>query len=54
VTAVPVIIVSDTHLSPAAPEAEANWDAVLGHVSAAAPELVIHSGSTPSVPTTGR
>jgi len=29
VTAVPLILVSDTHLSPAAPEAEANWDARL-------------------------
>jgi len=29
VTAARVILVSDTHLSPAAPEAEANWEAVL-------------------------
>ena len=29
-----VILVSDTHLSPAAPEAEANWDAVLRYVGA--------------------
>ncbi len=43
-TAVPVILVSDTHLSPAAPEAEANWDAVLRYVAAAAPEVVIHLG----------
>jgi hypothetical protein len=26
------------------PEAQANWDAVLGHLSAAAPEVVIHLG----------
>ncbi len=44
VTAVPVVLVLDTHLSPAAPEAAVNWDAVLGYVSAAAPELVIHLG----------
>ncbi len=29
-----VILVSDTHLSPTAPEAEANWDAVLRYVGA--------------------
>jgi 3',5'-cyclic AMP phosphodiesterase CpdA len=39
-----VILVSDTHLSPRAPEAEANWAAVLGYVNAAAPDLVIHLG----------
>jgi 3',5'-cyclic AMP phosphodiesterase CpdA len=39
-----VILVSDTHLSPAAAEAAANWDAVLRHVRAAAPDLVIHLG----------
>jgi 3',5'-cyclic-AMP phosphodiesterase len=44
VTAARVILVSDTHLSPAAPEAEANWEAVLGYVGAAAPDLVIHLG----------
>ena len=43
-TAARVILVSDTHLSPAAPEAEANWEAVLGYVTAAAPDLVIHLG----------
>ncbi len=39
-----VILVSDTHLSPSAPEAEANWEAVLRHVEAAAPDLVVHLG----------
>jgi hypothetical protein len=39
VTAARVILVSDTHLSPAAPEAEANWEAVLGYAGAAAPDL---------------
>jgi 3',5'-cyclic AMP phosphodiesterase CpdA len=39
-----VILVSDTHLSPAAPEADANWDAVLRYVDATAPDLVIHLG----------
>jgi 3',5'-cyclic AMP phosphodiesterase CpdA len=39
-----VILVSDTHLSRAAPEAAANWQAVLGYVGAARPDLVIHLG----------
>jgi len=44
VTAVRVILVSDTHLSPGAPEAEANWDAVLRYVGQTAPDVVIHLG----------
>ena len=39
-----VLLVSDTHLSPRAPQALANWEAVLRYVSAAAPDLVIHLG----------
>ena len=39
-----IILVSDSHLSQSAPEAQANWDAVLGYVEAAAPEAVIHLG----------
>jgi 3',5'-cyclic AMP phosphodiesterase CpdA len=39
-----VILVSDTHLSPSAPEAQANWEAVLRYVSATTPDLVIHLG----------
>src|SRR5215469_2253658 len=39
-----VIFVSDTHLSPDAPEAQQNWAAVVRYVSAAAPDLVIHLG----------
>jgi hypothetical protein len=39
VTAARAILVSDTHLSPAAPEAEANWEAVLGYVGAAEPGI---------------
>ncbi len=39
-----LILVSDTHLSPSAPEAQANWEAVLRYVAAAAPDLVIHLG----------
>jgi 3',5'-cyclic AMP phosphodiesterase CpdA len=39
-----VILVSDTHLSPHAQEAEANWDAVLRHITAGAPDWVIHLG----------
>jgi 3',5'-cyclic AMP phosphodiesterase CpdA len=44
VAALRITLVSDTHLSPAAPEAEANWDAVLGHVAQTAPDVVIHLG----------
>jgi 3',5'-cyclic AMP phosphodiesterase CpdA len=39
-----VILVSDTHLSPSAAEAQANWEAVLRYVAAAAPDVVIHLG----------
>ncbi|HUB38542.1 MAG TPA: metallophosphoesterase [Streptosporangiaceae bacterium] len=39
-----VVLVSDTHLSPDAPEAEANWAAVARYVVAAAPDFVIHLG----------
>lgn len=42
--AVRAILVSDTHLSRAAPEAQANWDAVLRYVAATAPDVVIHLG----------
>jgi predicted MPP superfamily phosphohydrolase len=44
VTAARVILVSDTHLSPAAPQAQANWEAVLAYIGEAAPDLVIHLG----------
>jgi predicted phosphodiesterase len=44
VTAARVILVSDTHLSSSAPRAQSNWDAVLRHVHAAGPDLVIHLG----------
>jgi predicted phosphodiesterase len=44
VAAVRVILVSDTHLSSAAPEAEANWDAVVDYVGATVPDVVIHLG----------
>jgi transposase len=39
-----VILVSDTHLSASAPQAQANWDAVVSYVSACAADLVIHLG----------
>ena len=39
-----VILVSDSHLSESAPQAQANWDAVVSQVGAAAPDLVIHLG----------
>jgi hypothetical protein len=39
-----VIFVSDTHLSPAAPEAQANWEAVLSYIAISIPDAVIHLG----------
>lgn len=39
-----VILVSDSHLSTRTPEAQANWDAALRYIEAAAPDLVIHLG----------
>jgi Calcineurin-like phosphoesterase len=39
-----LILVSDTHLSASAPQAQANWDAVVGYVRARAPDLVVHLG----------
>jgi predicted phosphodiesterase len=44
VAATRVILVSDTHLSASASQAQANWDAVLGYVGTCAPDLVIHLG----------
>jgi 3',5'-cyclic AMP phosphodiesterase CpdA len=43
-TAKHVIFVSDTHLSPDAPEAQENWAAVVRYVAATGPDLVIHLG----------
>lgn len=37
-------VVSDSHLSAANPDADQNWEAVLGHLEATVPELVIHGG----------
>jgi 3',5'-cyclic-AMP phosphodiesterase len=39
-----LLFVSDTHLSPDAPEAQENWAAVVHYVTASAPDLVIHLG----------
>jgi 3',5'-cyclic AMP phosphodiesterase CpdA len=39
-----LVIVSDTHLSVRAPEAERNWSAVTAHIARARPDLVIHLG----------
>ena len=39
-----LILVPGTHLSPAAPRARANWDAVLGYAGANPPDAVIHLG----------
>jgi 3',5'-cyclic-AMP phosphodiesterase len=44
VAAARVILVSDSHLSAAAPQAQANWDAVVSYVGSCAPDLVIHLG----------
>jgi 3',5'-cyclic AMP phosphodiesterase CpdA len=44
VAAARVILVSDTHLSASAPQAQANWDAVVSYVGTCAPDLVIHLG----------
>jgi 3',5'-cyclic AMP phosphodiesterase CpdA len=43
-SAVRVTIVSDTHLSTFAPEADTNWDAVLRYIDGIDPDLVIHVG----------
>jgi 3',5'-cyclic AMP phosphodiesterase CpdA len=39
-----VAFVSDSHLSRTTPEAQSNWDAVLAHLDADRPNLVIHVG----------
>jgi 3',5'-cyclic AMP phosphodiesterase CpdA len=39
-----VIVVSDSHLSERTPEASAHWDAVVQHLAAAEPDLVVHAG----------
>jgi 3',5'-cyclic AMP phosphodiesterase CpdA len=39
-----VVVVSDSHLSPQADEAESNWSAVVRHVDDVRPDLVVHVG----------
>ena len=39
-----MVLVSDTHLSRRAPQAQENWDAVLRYVEEVAPDVVIHIG----------
>jgi 3',5'-cyclic AMP phosphodiesterase CpdA len=39
-----VVVVSDSHFSQRTPEADRNWDAVVRHVDAVEPDLVIHVG----------
>ena len=39
-----VVQVSDSHLSPRAPFADEHWDAVVAHVAATQPDLVVHTG----------
>src|SRR4051812_23941624 len=39
-----VVEVSDSHLSPHAPPPPRHWDAVVTHVDAIRPDLVVHTG----------
>ena len=39
-----LVVVSDSHLSERTPEAASNWRAILDHVAATAPDLVVHAG----------
>ncbi len=39
-----VVVVSDSHLSPRAPEAAGNWSAVTRYVDDVRPDLVVHVG----------
>ena len=39
-----VLVVSDTHLSARAARSATHWDAVVDHVAAGAPDLVVHAG----------
>jgi 3',5'-cyclic AMP phosphodiesterase CpdA len=39
-----VVVVSDSHFSVRTPEADRNWNAVLRHVDATEPDLVLHVG----------
>ena len=43
-TVVRLAVVSDSHLSRRAPEAAANWDAVVTHIDAVQPDVVVHGG----------
>jgi 3',5'-cyclic AMP phosphodiesterase CpdA len=39
-----VVVVSDSHLAQRTPESVSNWQAVVDHVAATGPDLVIHAG----------
>lgn len=39
-----IVVVSDSHLSPANPDGDHNWDAVVQHVARTEPDLVLHAG----------
>lgn len=39
-----IAVVSDSHLSPANPDGDRNWDAVVDHVARTEPDLVLHAG----------
>lgn len=39
-----IAVVSDSHLSMTNPEGDRQWDAVVAHVTASPPDLVVHAG----------
>jgi alkaline phosphatase D len=39
-----VVVASDSHFSDRTPEADRNWSAVLRHVQAVRPDLLVHVG----------
>ena len=39
-----IVVASDSHFSERAPEASANWAAVVDYVAATSPDLVVHAG----------
>jgi 3',5'-cyclic AMP phosphodiesterase CpdA len=43
-SAVRLVVVSDSHLSERTPEATTNWQAVVDHVAVTATDLVVHAG----------
>ncbi len=39
-----IAVVSDSHLSAANPDGDRQWDAIVAHIAATAPDLVVHAG----------